>query len=265
MKAIIVDDEPLMVRHFVRLSAGIRDLNIVGEFETPAAAIEFASRTPPDVAFLDVAMPEVSGLDLAKALRRIRSDIIIVFVTAYDEYLWDFNQIGGDYYIMKPYSKATLTMAMDRIRLLATRQTKPLYVQTFGRFTVFRDGLPIPLTGKAKEILALLVVKRGKELSNESIYNTIWEGRPYSNTHMSVYFNALRRLKSCLQAHRADQMLLSTHRGQMVDPTVFDCDYYAWQDNNLGKRDRFEGEFLSEYTWAESFLANILKIDYNSV
>ena len=249
MRAIIVDDEPIMLRRFARLSADIPDLHLVGEFESAEKALAYARNNPVEVAFLDVAMPITNGVELAKALRIIRPDILIVFISAHDQYIWDFNQIGGDYYIIKPYSKETLEMG---------RQHKELFIQTFGRFTVFRNGKPIPLTGKAKEILALVVTKRGKEISNEEIYSTIWEERPYSNEKMTVYYNALRRLKRLLKEENLQDLLISTQRGQLVNESLFDCDYYAWQDGNMGSRDRFEGEFLSEYSWGEYILADIM-------
>lgn len=258
MRAIIVDDEPLMLKRFSRLSSDIADLSIVGQFESAKSALSFAAEHSFEAAFLDVALPITNGIELAKELRRIRPDIIIVFVSAYDEYLWDFNQIGGDYYIIKPYTKETLEMMMDRLRLLMQRQHKDVYVQTFGRFLVLKNGKPIPLSGKAKEILALIVTRRGKEISNEEIYSTIWEDRPYGNEEMTVYYNALRRLKQVLKQEHLEELLISTQRGQLVNTALFDCDYYAWQDKNMNVRDRFEGDFMSEYSWGEAILAGIL-------
>jgi len=164
--------------------------------------------------------------------------------------------------VIKPYNRETLEMVMERIRLLSHRQRKRLYIQTFGRFVVLCDGEVVPLTGKAKEILALVVTKRGREISNEEIYNTIWEGRTYSNANMSVFHNALGRLKHALKKAELEKLLISTPRGQMVDTSMFDCDYYAWQDKNMEQRDQFTGEFLSEYSWGEYILANILNEDY---
>ena len=259
MKAIIVDDEPLMIRKFLRLSEGIEDLKITGQFESAAKALEFAAIQPPDVAFLDVAMPVIDGIETARQLREIRADIIIVFISAYDDFLWEFNQISGDYYIIKPYDRETLEMVMEKIRLLTKRQQKELYINTFGRFMVLRNGKPIKMNGKAKEILALIVTRRGKEISNEEIYSTIWENRPYSNTDMVVYYNALRRLKQLLKKENLEDLLISTQRGQMINVEMFDCDYYAWQDKDMSSRDRFEGEFMSEYSWGEYILADIYK------
>lgn len=262
MRAIIVDDEPLMIQKFVRLSSDINDLTVVGKFEDAASALSFVKENPVEIAFLDIDMPIKNGIVLAQELQEIRKDIMIVFITAYDQYIRDSNEIGGDYYIVKPYTRRTLEMVMEKIRLLATRQQKELYIQTFGRFVVKKNNIPIQLSGKAKEILALVVTKRGKEISNEEIYNTIWEGRPYSNNAMTVYYNALKRLKNTLKKYGIEDLLISTTRGQMVNTDLFDCDYYAWKDKNLTRRDLFEGEFLSEYSWGEYILTDILNEEW---
>ena len=262
MRAIIVDDEPLMMHKFARLSAGIKDLNLTGQFETPELALSYMKTDPVDIAFLDVEMPVMNGITLAENLRDIRPDLIIVFITAFDEYISDFNAIGGDYYLVKPYTREVIELMMEKIRMLAIRQHKDIYIQTFGRFIVKKDNIPVNLTGKAKEILALIVIKHGKEISNEEIYGIVWENRPYSNVNMTVFYNALRRLKTALNSAGIGDLLISTARGQMVNTDLFDCDYYAWKEQKMELRDRFEGEFLSEYTWGESILADILMKEY---
>lgn len=263
MRAIVVDDEMLMLKKFMRLSKNIPDLNIVGAFENAKEAYYFTKENPIEIAFLDVEMPEINGIELAKKLRKLRKDILIVFVSAYDQYIWEFNRIGGDYYLIKPYDEEMLNLAMDRIRLIAQRQKKTLYIQTFGRFLVLKDGKPIPLSGRAKEILALVVTRRGKEISNEEIYSTLWEERPYDNANMNVFYNALRRLKKALKEENIENLLISTRHGQMANTGIFDCDYYDWQDKNTDLHNSFEGEFLSEYSWGEFILANMINKEYD--
>ena len=87
----------------------------------------------------------------------------------------------------------------------------------------------------------------------------------YSNANMSVYYNALRRLKVCLKDAEIPELRISTARGQMVNTSIFDCDYYIWkeQDQAQGGSDHgFDGEFLSEYSWGESILADIIQKEY---
>ena len=258
MKAIVVDDDPIMLNGFLRMSNEIPDLEIVGEFQNPDDALAYVKEYPVELAFLDVIMPHMNGIELAERLRSIRPDILIVFISAYDEYIRDSNRIGGDYYIVKPYKKETLKIMMERIRFLAKRQKKNIYIQTFGRFNVFHGGNPLALRGKAKEILALIVTRRGREISNEEIYRTIWEERTYSNVNMTVYYNALRRLKQALANWDLQDLLVSTPRGQLVNTDLFDCDYYDWQDGNDAGENRFAGEFLSEYSWGEYILGNMI-------
>lgn len=259
MRAIVVDDEPLMIKRFVRLSEGIPDLEIVKTFEAGQDAIDYAKKHRVDVAFIDGLMPKMNGITVAKRLREIYQEIVIVFVSAYEDYLREFNQIGGDYYIMKPYNRSVIEMAISIVRRLVQRQPrKRIFIQTFGRFLVTKDGVPVRLTGKAKEILAMIVINCGKEISNEEIYYTVWENRAYSNDNMGVYYNAIRRLKDSLREAGISNILLSTARGQMANTAEFDCDYYAYKENRQFSNSSFEGEFLSEYSWGEYILADIV-------
>ncbi len=259
MRAIIVDDEPLMIKGFMRLSSGIPDLTVIGQFGCGEDTIEFVKNNDVEIVFLDIVMPDITGIECAKRLKEIRPDILIVFISAFDEYVRDSNKIGGDYYIVKPYKREVLEMTVERMKLLQKRQRKKLVIQTFGRFSVLMDGKPVGLTGKAKEILALVVTKRGKEISNEELYSTIWEDRPYSNEAMKVYYNALKRLREALAENGLSELLISSGRGQRVNTEMFDCDYYDLLDSNLRDIDKFEGEFLSEYSWGEYILADLVE------
>ncbi len=258
MRAILVDDEAIMLRSFMRNSADIPEINVIAQFQSAEEAIEFARENPFELALLDVRLPGMDGIELAVRLREIIPELLIVFISAYDEYLRNFNEIGGDYYILKPYKKETIRMMAEKMSLLAGRLEKNIYIQMFGRFNVMKDGVPLKISGKTKEILALIASRRGKEISNEEIYGTVWENREYSNERMKVYYNALSRLKHALAEAGISDLLLSTQRGQMLNTAICDCDYFAWQDGNMGSRDRFEGEFLSEYSWGDPILAEIM-------
>lgn len=258
MRTIVVDDEVMMLRSFMRNSQGIPELNVVAQFQDAEEALDYARENPFELAVLDVRLPRMNGIELAVRLRELYPDILIVFISAYDEYLQEFNAIGGDYYILKPYKRETIEMMAQKMTLLARRLQKEVYIQMFGRFNVLKNGVPLKLRGKTKEIFALVASRRGKEISNEEIYSTIWEDREYSNNNMKVYYNALSRLKHVLAEEDLGNLMLSTQRGQMLNTAMCDCDYFAWQDKNMGVRDRFEGEFLTEYSWGESILAGIL-------
>ncbi len=243
----------------MRLSSGIPDLNVVGQLNCGEDTIEFVKNNDVDIVFLDIVMPDITGIECAKQLKEMKPDILIVFISAFDEYVRESNRIGGDYYIVKPYKREVLEMTVSRMKLLLKRQRKDIFIETFGRFSVMQEGKPVNLTGKAKEILALAVTKRGKEISNEELYSTIWEDRPYSNDAMKVYYNALKRLKEALQDNGLSELLISSTRGQRVNTELFDCDYYDLLDSNLSESEKFEGEFMSEYSWGEDILGDIME------
>ena len=94
MRAIVVDDEKLMLNSFLRLSSGIPDLQVLGTFEKPEDALAYAKDQLIDIAFLDVKMPGMNGIELAGKLRELRPDILIVFISAYDEYIRESNRIS---------------------------------------------------------------------------------------------------------------------------------------------------------------------------
>lgn len=261
MRTIIVDDEPVMLKKFERLSRNIPGLELAGAFRDPLEALSYMAENPVELVFLDIDMPVMNGVELAKRLKSIRSDLLIVFITAYTAYIREANRIGSDYYLVKPYDGETLAKVVKNMRLLAQKQRKSVYIRTFGRFNVFKDGHPIRLSGKAKEILALVVSKCGQEISNEEIFATVWEDKPYSHGHMKTYFNALKRLKETLRAEALEQILISTARGQMADPSQFDCDYYDIKIKKM-LSDDFAGEFMAEYSWSESVQAFLRDYEY---
>lgn len=258
MKVILVDDEPIMIKSFIRQASGIELFSNITTFNYPEEALDFAKNNQVDVALLDISMPQMTGIELAKELQKLRDNIIIVFISAHDNYVRESNQLNADSYIVKPYTRTTIEQLSERIQLLSKRQEKEIYVQMFGRFNVFKDGKPVPLVGKAKEILALVASRNGKEISNEEIYSTIWENRGYSNEQMKVYYNALRRLKDALKEGGVENILISTQRGQIFNTEIVDCDYYSWKNSDSGTREKFEGEFLTEYSWGEVILAGLL-------
>ena len=259
MRAIVVDDEPMMIKSFIRLSSGIEDLQIMSTFESPEDALEYVRNNTVDIAFLDVEMPTMSGIQLAKELRALRPDILIVIISAYGEYIKDSNIIGADYYIVKPYKHETLEMMMSRMRLLIKRQEKELYIKTFDDFEVLKNGKPTSVTGKAKEILAYCVIMRGREVSNEEIYSALWEGREYNNVNMKVYYNAIKRLKDSLADDNIPDLLVSTKRGQLANTDVFDCDLYEWLDKGNKDINKIPDSFMSKYSWAYKVLEKSLE------
>jgi DNA-binding LytR/AlgR family response regulator len=121
--AILADDEDLPRHELRRMLAEVwPDLTIVAECEHGTDALEAIYTLKPDIAFLDIRMPGLSGLDVAKAASgKCRT----VFVTAYDNHAFDAFQAGAIDYLLKPVSRERLAQTMERLRERA-RQAQPI-------------------------------------------------------------------------------------------------------------------------------------------
>ncbi|MBE0341122.1 response regulator, partial [Paenibacillus sp. 28ISP30-2] len=85
-RIILLDDEEPALDYMKRLFSKIENIHIVGSFMNPLAAKEQILLENIDVAFLDVSLPEMNGIELAKQIQVEKPRLHIVFVTAYDEY-----------------------------------------------------------------------------------------------------------------------------------------------------------------------------------
>ncbi|CAA0102384.1 Transcriptional regulatory protein BtsR [Zhongshania aliphaticivorans] len=126
MKVLIVDDEPLARQRAIRLMQTLDDIEIVGEAANAEQAIVEIDRLEPDALLLDIAMPGMSGIELAQRLAERESSPAIVFCTAYDEYAiaaFDAQAVG---YLLKPIQRDKLTAVFGRLSRLNAAQIAAL-------------------------------------------------------------------------------------------------------------------------------------------
>jgi two-component SAPR family response regulator len=136
-----------------------------------------------DIAFLDIEMPSVCGLELAEKLIAENQSLEVIFVTAYDKYALKAFQVHAIGYVLKPLDSEEVKGQIDNVlRKLKRRQNKAksrtLTVKCFGRFTCCPSGDEGDIlrwrTSKAEELLALLIHYRGKPMSREIIIDILW-------------------------------------------------------------------------------------------
>lgn len=114
---IVAEDEALLRSALVdQLRATWPQLRILAECEDGASALEALAEHRPDVAFLDIRMPGLSGLEVAQAAVEASPHTRIVFVTAYDQYAIDAFERGAVDYLLKPVQPARLAATVQRLR-----------------------------------------------------------------------------------------------------------------------------------------------------
>jgi two-component system, LytTR family, response regulator len=119
LPVFIAEDEPLGRRRLADFIAGVSWVSLVGEAGDGAAAVEGILRLRPAIVFLDIRMPELSGLDVVDRLRVLDPAPAIVFTTAYDQYAVTAFELGAVDYLLKPFGEQRFITALQRARRVA--------------------------------------------------------------------------------------------------------------------------------------------------
>ena len=117
LKILIADDEPLATERLQLLLARTGGVDLVGAASDGDAAVRMADALNPDVLLLDIAMPGLDGIDVARALARRRPSPAVIFVTAFDQFAVAAFEVAAVDYLMKPIEPARLVSALDRARI----------------------------------------------------------------------------------------------------------------------------------------------------
>jgi DNA-binding LytR/AlgR family response regulator len=115
LRTLIVDDEPLARTHLRRLLEA-QGVQVVGESESAAAALQLAEELRPDLLFLDIQMPGLTGMQMAGALLHLDSPPLLVFVTGYSEHAVAAFEHDALDYLVKPVSAQRLATTLVRAR-----------------------------------------------------------------------------------------------------------------------------------------------------
>ena len=116
MICLLVDDEPLLLRKLQRAVAEVLPDAEVYAYTDPAEALSFAETTRVDIAFLDIRMRGMDGLELAKALVMRYPETNIVFCTGFSEYALEAYDAYASDYLLKPITAEQLKKALGRLR-----------------------------------------------------------------------------------------------------------------------------------------------------
>ncbi|WP_201714926.1 LytR/AlgR family response regulator transcription factor [Rossellomorea arthrocnemi] len=124
MKVAIIDDEPYSREEMKHLLSSYPWVEVVGEASSGEKGLEIILTKEPDVLFLDIEMPGMSGVDLAEALQKMKRKPEIVFATAYPDYALKAFRVEAVAYLLKPFEEDQLAQAMERLKSLLKIETR---------------------------------------------------------------------------------------------------------------------------------------------
>lgn len=235
-KAIAVDDETNALDRFVRLAHAELRISSLATFTQGKDAIEYNRNNCVDIAFLDIDMPEISGIRLAGKLQQDNPYINIVFITAYDHYALEAFQVHAVHYLLKPIGESDIKELMDLLDLkrnmprVQTKGTR-LMVKCFGAFECYSDNNGVRIqfrTVKAEELFALLLQFNGAAIHKEYILDQLWSDaspkKAINNFRVTCTY-----LRKALNDKGYSDILCRDKESYWINMERIDCDVQKFQ------------------------------------
>ena len=273
MYVLAVDDERIMLKELtIELGQIFPNADIQG-FQDPMEAEQWASDLAQegkslDYAFLDIRMRGMSGIELARRLKKLHPGTVLIFCTAYTEYAFDAVGMYAKGYLMKPISAENIVRTLDEMvydwRKSLDVQHQSFWIKTFGNFEVFVDGEPLVFEReKAKEMLAFLVDRAGATVTTEQLAVVLWEDRPYDKTLKNYVSTVLGSLRRTLHKVGKEDILIKTRNHLSLNPEKIKCDAYDYEKGVMSAVNSFRGEYMVNYSWAEFKTGTYVTMEHN--
>lgn len=265
IKAILVDDEPWSVQQFV-MECQDMGIDLQGCFADGETALSYVAKHTVELALLDVKLPDMDGIVLGKELRKINRDMLIIYISAYEEYIKEaILDVKADYYILKPYSAADVADVMERIKYLSGRVHKRVAVRTFGEFDIFVDGELVMFSNqKAKELFALCI-DSGGEVTMKRAVEALWENRDYDEKVKCLYRKAVVYLRMIFKEYGIENTFQSARGSCHINKEKIICDYYEVLNGKNIKETLFNGRYMSNYSWGEETCGHLCRMASESL
>lgn len=253
MKVICVDDEKYVLADLIQVCQQISMIDEIHGFRSSLEAIEFLKSNEVDVAFLDIDMPEIKGLDLAKMIKVLKPQINIIFTTGYAQYAVEAFKTRASGYLLKPVKKEDIEAELKEIqkKQVKTVQTdKRIVIKTFGNFDIFIDDKLVQFPRKkSKELLAYLVDRQGSSVTRKEIASILFEDEEYSRSNQSYITKIISTLIETLNEYNAASLIIHSQDSYAINKDIFICDAYEYL---AGSNDyAYLGEYMNQYSWAE--------------
>jgi two-component system, LytTR family, response regulator AlgR len=206
MRVLIVDDEPLAVDRLCLLCAAMPGVSIVGNAGDGETALQILADAAPDTVLLDIAMPGLSGLDVARVLETLARPPAVIFCTAFDQHAMAAFDVSAVDYVLKPVSAERLSRAMDRARARVGAAVRPRWLEELWvpyRSEMIRLAVNDIRWIEAERDYVRLHAERGSFLLHHTM--SALEARLDPNHFLRLHRSAIVRAEAVVRMRRDEQ------------------------------------------------------------
>jgi len=254
MKIAVADDEEILLAHLQRTVKEVLPEAEVMAFYDTAALLETAKNTCFDIAFLDIQMPGLTGIELAKELIKLNEKVNLIFVTGYDGYQAEAMNLFASGYVKKPLTKEKVEQQLRHLRYPIPTE-KRVYAQTFGNFTLFIDGKPVPFSReKSQMAVAYLIHRRGSLVSKKELSAILFDDGVYDENRRSYLSKLCSDIQKKFEAYGLPELIERTPSALSVNRALLDCDLYDYLDGKSDSAGEYCGEYMSQYSFGEEMI-----------
>jgi two-component SAPR family response regulator len=283
IKTILIDDERPALNNLERLLKGYDQIEIIEAYTDVTKVFEKIKKEKVHMFFLDIDMPKMKGIDAAKKILEIDSNVQIVFVTAYNDYAVDAFEVEATDYVMKPIMKRRLDKTIERVikryKDIENDLEEENKISCFGNFEIRRGQQEIKWrTSKSEEFIAYLVHNRGEFVHKSKIIEALWPDKDEKQAtkllHTNVYY-----VRNGLKSINLDQAITYANKMYKFDMGIIFCDIEEFDktfssyevitsknvDNLKKTLHLYKGEYFegNDYYWAMNEQARFSKMYMN--
>jgi len=292
VKAILVDDEPLALNLLKQQLSEVSSIDIVETFNSFALEENYELLELINVVFLDIEMPGINGLNLAEQIVEVNPQLLIVFVTAYNEYAVEAFELNALDYLLKPVDQDRLEKTLKRIEEQVTYRTLDFLPRTetlninlcreLKISTAVKDKQLKKIrwrTQKTQELFIYLLYHAGETVPKAKLAELLWPEHEQERAFSQLY-TAIYNIRKTLAPYKYHLAIESVYEGYTLLRNNIVVDIIEWENQikelpplqieTIAKYESvmrlYTGPFLDayEYSWAdpERFRLGLLWLDY---
>ncbi|MCW2276812.1 response regulator [Heliophilum fasciatum] len=252
-------------------------VTVEGAYTDPQEALENIKIIKPEALFLDIEMPEMNGLELAERLVEHDPDLMVVFVTGYNQYALEAFNVNALDYLLKPVTPQAIQKCIARLNKLkgindaARPEESKKRIYCFGDFQVIGENGPVTwVTRKVEELLAYLIVNRNTNLDGWELGGALWPEAEPDRVKANLHTTLFRLRKTIKEEGLPIEILSAKGRNGTYHCTLnhLSCDLLEFEEavvgsdiisnSNIEKWERIsslykEDLFLKkDYRWCEA-------------